>query len=43
MTELGRSLEVSVTAREGTAATTAARKLLDYLDHVDVVFQPSND
>jgi HPt (histidine-containing phosphotransfer) domain-containing protein len=43
MTELGRSLEVAVSARDGAAATTLARKLLDYLDHIDVVFQPSDD
>jgi HPt (histidine-containing phosphotransfer) domain-containing protein len=43
MTELGRSLEASVIARDGTAATKLARKLLDYLDHIDVVFQPSDD
>ena len=43
MTELGRSLEAAVSARDGAAATTLARKLLDYLDHVDVVFQPSDE
>lgn len=43
MTELGRSLEVAVTARDGAAATKLARSLLDYLDHIDVVFQPSDD
>ena len=43
MTELGRSLEGAVSARDSATATTLARDLLDYLDHVDIVFQPSDD
>ena len=43
MTELGRSLEDAATARDDGATTALARKLLDYLDHVDVEFQPSDD
>jgi histidine phosphotransfer protein HptB len=43
MTELGRSLEVAATMSDDGAATTLARQLLNYLDHVEVVFQPSDD
>jgi HPt (histidine-containing phosphotransfer) domain-containing protein len=43
MTDLGRSLEGAATAHDDAAATAIARQLLDYLDHVEVVFQPSDD
>jgi len=43
MTELGRSLEVAATMSDDDAATTLARQLLNYLDNVEVVFQPPED
>jgi histidine phosphotransfer protein HptB len=43
MTELGRSLEAAAAMRDDSAATTLARQLLNYIDHVEVVFQPSGD
>ncbi len=43
MTELGRSLEVAAATRDDSAAATIARQLLNYIDHVEVVFQPSDD
>jgi len=43
MTELGRSLEVAASRRDESAATTLARQLLSYIDHVEIVFQPTSD
>lgn len=43
MTELARSLEVAASTRDDSAATTLARQLLNYIDHVEIVFQPSDD
>jgi HPt (histidine-containing phosphotransfer) domain-containing protein len=41
MTEMGRSLEHAAATRDDGAVTTLARQLLSYLDHVEIVFQPS--
>ncbi len=43
MTEMGRSLENAAAMRDDGAVTTLARQLLSYLDHVEVVFQPSSE
>lgn len=43
MTEMGRGLENAAAIRDDGAVTTLARQLLSYLDHVEVVFQPSKD
>jgi HPt (histidine-containing phosphotransfer) domain-containing protein len=43
MTELARSLEVAAARRDNSTATTLARQLLSYIDHVEIVFQPSTD
>jgi histidine phosphotransfer protein HptB len=43
MSELGRSLQHVATMRDDGAVTTLARQLLDYLDHLEVVFQPAKD
>ena len=43
MTELARSLEVAAATHDGSAATTLVRQLLTYIDHVEIVFQPSDD
>jgi HPt (histidine-containing phosphotransfer) domain-containing protein len=43
ITEIGRSLEHAAAIRDGTATTTLARELLSYLDHVEVVSQPSSE
>src|SRR5260370_42628073 len=43
MTELARSLEVAAATRDDIAATTLVRQLLNYIDHVEIVFQPSID
>lgn len=43
ITELGRSLEVAATTCDDSAVTAIARQLLNYIDHVEVVFQPSDD
>ena len=43
MTEMGRSLEHAAAIRDDGAVTTLARQLLRYIDHVEVVFQPSKD
>ena len=43
ITEIGRSLEHAAAIRDGTATTILARELLSYLDHVEVVFQPSSE
>ena len=43
MTEIARSLEVAASRHDDSAATTLARQLLNYIDHVEIVFQPSTD
>jgi len=43
MTELARSLEVAASRHDDSAATTLTRQLLSYIDHVEIVFQPSGD
>lgn len=43
MTELGRSLEAAAATRDDGAVCALARQLLNYIDHVEVVFQPSKD
>jgi HPt (histidine-containing phosphotransfer) domain-containing protein len=43
ITEIGRSLEHAAATRDDGAVTTLARQLLSYLDHVEIVFQPSRD
>ncbi len=43
MTELARSLEFATSRRDASAAATLARQLLNYIDHVEIVFQPSGD
>ena len=43
MTEMGRSLEHAAAMHDEGAVTTLARQLLSYLDHVEVVFQPSSE
>src|ERR1019366_1599143 len=41
MTEMGRSLEQAVAMRDDGAVTTLARQLLNYMDRLEIVFQPS--
>ena len=43
MTEIGRSLEHAAATRDDGAVTTLARQLLSYMDHLEIVFQPSKD
>ncbi len=43
MTEMGRGLEQAAATRDDGAVTALARQLLSYLDHVEVVFQPSRE
>ena len=43
MSEIGRSLQHVATMRDDGAVTTLARQLLSYLDHLEIVFQPSKD
>ena len=43
MTEMGRSLENAAAMRDDGAVTALARQLLSYLEHVEVVFQPSSE
>ena len=43
MSEMGRSMEHAAATRDEGALTTLARQLLSYLDHLEVVFQPSQD
>jgi HPt (histidine-containing phosphotransfer) domain-containing protein len=43
MTAIGRSLELTAAIRDGSGATTLARQLLSYLDHVEIVSQPSKE
>jgi HPt (histidine-containing phosphotransfer) domain-containing protein len=41
MTDMARGLEQAVACRDDGALTTLARQMLSYLDHVEVVYQPS--
>ena len=41
MTDMARGLEQAVAIRDDGALTTLARQMLSYLDHVEVVYQPS--
>ncbi len=43
MTEMGRSLEQAVAMRDDGAVTTLARQLLNYMDRLEIVFQPSKN
>ncbi len=43
MTEIGRSLEHAAAMRDDSAVTTLARQLLSYMDHLEIVFRPSED
>ena len=43
MSELGKSLEQAGAMRDEGAVAALARQLLSYIDHVEVVFQPSSD
>ena len=43
MSEMGRSLQHASALRDDGAVTTLARQLLNYLDHLEVVFQPPKD
>jgi len=43
MTEIGRSLEQAATMRDDGAVTALARQLLNYMDRLEIVFQPSKD
>jgi HPt (histidine-containing phosphotransfer) domain-containing protein len=43
MTDMARGLEQAVAIRDDGALTTLARQMLSYLDHVEVVYQPSKE
>ena len=43
MTEMGRALERAAATRDDGAVTTLARQLLNYIDRVEIVFQPSSE
>jgi HPt (histidine-containing phosphotransfer) domain-containing protein len=43
MTEAGRSLEHAAATRDDGAVTALARGLLNYMDRLEIVFQPSRD
>jgi HPt (histidine-containing phosphotransfer) domain-containing protein len=43
MTDMGRSMQQAAATRDDGAVTTLARQLLNYLDHLEIVFQPSKD
>jgi HPt (histidine-containing phosphotransfer) domain-containing protein len=43
ITEMARGLEQAVACRDDGAVTTLARQMLNYLDRVEVVFQPSKE
>ena len=43
MTEMGRSLEHAAAMRDDGAVATLARQLLNYMDRLEIVFQPSKD
>jgi HPt (histidine-containing phosphotransfer) domain-containing protein len=41
MTKIGRSLEHAAAMRDDGAVATLARQLLNYMDGLEIVFQPS--
>jgi HPt (histidine-containing phosphotransfer) domain-containing protein len=43
ITETGRSLEHAVATRDDGAVATLARQLLNYLDRLEIVFQPAKE
>ena len=43
MTEIGRSLEHAAALRDDNAVAALARQLLNYMDRLEIVFQPSKD
>jgi len=43
MTEIGRSLELAAAMGDDGAVATLARQLLNYMDRIEIVFQPSRD
>jgi len=43
MTEMGRSLEQAAAIRDDGAVATLARQLLNYMDRLEIVYQPSTD
>ncbi len=43
MTEIGRSLERAAAMRDDGAVAAVARQLLNYMDGLKIVFQPSKD
>jgi HPt (histidine-containing phosphotransfer) domain-containing protein len=43
MTEIGRSLEHAAATHDDGTVTTLAQQLLNYLDSLQIVFQPSKD
>ncbi len=43
MTEMGRGLEHAAATRDDGAVTTLARQLLNYMDRLEIVFQPSKE
>jgi HPt (histidine-containing phosphotransfer) domain-containing protein len=43
MTEIGRSLEHAAATHDDGAVTTLARQLLNYMDRLQIVFQPSKE
>ena len=43
MTEMGRSLEQAAAMRDDGAVAALARQLLNYMDRVEIVYQPSTD
>jgi hypothetical protein len=43
MTEIGRSLEHAAGTHDDGTVTTLARQLLNYMDSLQIVFQPSKE
>jgi len=43
MTEMGRSLEQAAAIHDDGAVATLARQLLNYMDRLEIVYQPSQD
>ncbi len=43
MTEMGRSLEQAAAMRDDGAVAALACQLLNYMDRLEIVFQPSKD
>lgn len=43
MTEIGRSLEQAAAMRDDGAVVTLAHQLVNYMDRLEIVFQPSED